>query len=199
LAASGEEAARLAKLFSDKFDLPREERFNKGARVIIHSNRLLPGLSDGRIEIPCYLFRMFWRTSLYCGGDCFAHGEEDFIGGDRHSFKTADANDSKPGTHTIEHLVDALADCRLQPEDPGSFFAPGSLVFGGWIWKTEDVIAPWRLCADCARHLVLAMAGDGWHVPIVGKPWRKLRSMSAIASATLAAMNWPYYSGLARF
>jgi hypothetical protein len=35
------------------------------------------------IETSCYLFRMFWRTSLYCGGDCSAHGEEDFIGGGR--------------------------------------------------------------------------------------------------------------------
>jgi hypothetical protein len=45
--------------FSDRSNLRREERFNKGARVIIHSNCLLPVLSDGWIEISCYLFRMF--------------------------------------------------------------------------------------------------------------------------------------------
>jgi hypothetical protein len=64
-----------------RVNLRRTERFDKGARAIIHSNCLLPVLSDGWIEIPCYLFRMFWRMSLYCGGDCCAHGEEDFIGG----------------------------------------------------------------------------------------------------------------------
>jgi hypothetical protein len=68
----------------DKFNLRRKARFNKGARAIIHSNRLLPVLSDGWIEIPCYLFRMFRRMSLYYSGDCRAHGEEDFIREDRH-------------------------------------------------------------------------------------------------------------------
>jgi len=64
-----------------QFNLLREERFNKGARATIHRDRLLPVLSDGWIEIPCYLFRMLWRMSLYCGGDCRAAGGEDFIGG----------------------------------------------------------------------------------------------------------------------
>jgi hypothetical protein len=46
-----------------QFNLRREERFDKSARAIIHSNCLLPVLSEGSIEIPCYLFRMFWRMA----------------------------------------------------------------------------------------------------------------------------------------
>jgi len=61
-----------------RFNLRLKETFNKGARAIIHSNCLLPVLSDGWIEIPCYLFRMFWRLSLNCGDDCCAPGGEDF-------------------------------------------------------------------------------------------------------------------------
>jgi hypothetical protein len=78
-----------------RFNLRRKERFNKGARAIIHSNCLLPVLSDGWIEIPCYLFRMFWRLSLYCGDDCCAPGKEDKAG---RCGLSAD-------THTIEHLA----------------------------------------------------------------------------------------------
>jgi len=36
--------------FSDRSNLRREERFNKGARAIIHSNCLLPVLSDGGLK-----------------------------------------------------------------------------------------------------------------------------------------------------
>ena len=70
-------------LLHSGFNLSRKERFNKGARAIIHRNCLLPVLSDGWIEMPCYLFRMFWRMSLYCGDDWCAHGEKGLIGGDR--------------------------------------------------------------------------------------------------------------------
>ena len=65
-----------------QFNLRREERFNKSACAIIHSNCLLPVLSEGSIEIPCYLFRMFcvWRFTVAA---MLRTGERDFIGGDR--------------------------------------------------------------------------------------------------------------------
>ena len=48
--------------------------------------------------------------SLYCSGECCAHGEKDFISGGRDS-RPADADDLKSGRHSrIEHLVDGLAD-----------------------------------------------------------------------------------------
>jgi hypothetical protein len=63
-------------------------------------------LSDGWIEIARYLFRMFWRMSLYCSGECFALGEKDFA-------KTASnllagrmqTTRNRAGTY-IEHLVE---------------------------------------------------------------------------------------------
>ena len=46
----------------DRFNLRRKERFNKGARAIIHSNCLLPVLSDGGLK--------FLVTSFECFGVC---------------------------------------------------------------------------------------------------------------------------------
>jgi hypothetical protein len=46
----------------DRFNLRRKERFNKGARAIIHSNCLLPVLSDGGSK--------FLVTSFECFGAC---------------------------------------------------------------------------------------------------------------------------------
>ena len=46
----------------DKFNLRRKERFNKGARAIIHSNCLLPVLSDGGLK--------FLVTSFECFSAC---------------------------------------------------------------------------------------------------------------------------------
>jgi hypothetical protein len=45
-----------------RFNLRREERFNKGARAIIHSNCLLPVLSDGGLK--------FLVTTFECFGVC---------------------------------------------------------------------------------------------------------------------------------
>jgi hypothetical protein len=45
-----------------QFNLRREERFDKSARAIIHSNCLLPVLSDGGLK--------FLVTSFECFGVC---------------------------------------------------------------------------------------------------------------------------------
>ena len=68
----------------DRFNLRRKERFNKGARAIIHSNCLLPVLSDGGLK--------FLVTSFECFGGCrfnaaaiAAHPARKIsFGGDRH-------------------------------------------------------------------------------------------------------------------
>jgi hypothetical protein len=67
-----------------RFNLRRKERFNKGARAIIHSNCLLPVLSDGGLK--------FLVTSFECFGGCrfnaaaiAAHPARKIsFGGDRH-------------------------------------------------------------------------------------------------------------------
>jgi hypothetical protein len=55
----------------DRFNLRRKERFNKGARAIIHSNCLLPVLSDGGLKFlvtsfECFAYVALLRRRLLC-------------------------------------------------------------------------------------------------------------------------------------
>jgi hypothetical protein len=63
-----------------RINLRRKERFSKSARAIIQSNCLLPALSDGGLKLLVTSFECF---GVCRGGDCCAHGEKDFISGDR--------------------------------------------------------------------------------------------------------------------
>jgi hypothetical protein len=54
-----------------RFNLRRKERFNKGARAIIHSNCLLPVLSDGGLKFlvtsfECFGVRLLLQRRLLC-------------------------------------------------------------------------------------------------------------------------------------
>ena len=94
-----------------QFNLGREERFNKSARAIIHRNCLLPVLSEGSHEIPCYLFRMFCVCRLTVAAmlrtrrERFHPRRPPLIQG-----RQVRMNRNRAGTHMIEHLVDGLAD-----------------------------------------------------------------------------------------
>jgi hypothetical protein len=101
---------------NDEFYLRRKDRFDKSARKNIYRNCLLPVLSllaNGLIEVPCYLFKMFWRMLLYREGrqpntrrERFHRRRPPLI------LRGPNADGSKPGAGTcvIEHLVDGLAD-----------------------------------------------------------------------------------------
>ena len=84
----------------DRFNLRRKERFNKGARAIIHSNCLLPVLSDGGVK--------FLVTSFECFGVCSFTAAEIAVHTARTissaetatNLRPAAADDSKPGGHS---------------------------------------------------------------------------------------------------
>ena len=94
-----------------RFNLRQEERFNKGARAIIHSNCLLPVLSDGGLK--------FLVTSFECFGVCRFTAAAIAVHPAR-KISSAETvvrlrrqmrmTRSRVGTHMIEHLADGLAD-----------------------------------------------------------------------------------------
>jgi hypothetical protein len=68
-----------------RFNLRQTAKFNKSARGIIHSSCLLPRWFRRRIVVSLLPLSNVLAYAALRGGDCRAHGEEDFIGGDRRS------------------------------------------------------------------------------------------------------------------
>jgi hypothetical protein len=86
--------------FSDRSHLRREERFNKGARVIIHSNCLLPVLSDGGLKFLVTSFECFGVCRFTAAANAVHTARKISSAKTASNLRPADADDSKPGGHS---------------------------------------------------------------------------------------------------
>ena len=84
----------------DKFNLRRKVRFDKSARVIIHSNCLLPVLSDGGLKFLVTSFECFGVRRFTAAANAVHTARKISSAKTASNLRPADADDLKPGGHS---------------------------------------------------------------------------------------------------